>query len=210
MIPADVTRIVLLRHGEVHPEDARGLYGQMDVRLSERGIRQSDAAGAWLANQRFARVYTSDLRRAHYLGSSIARHQGLAPTVTPALRERNFGAWQALTWQEIQDRFPDEHRRYEANRFTMRVPGGAENFQDVRHRVIGFLHSILDRHRGQQIAITAHSGPNRLILAEALRLPLESLFTFEQDYCCRNVIDFPASGTPRVRLLNGTEHLGGI
>jgi len=207
MIPANVTRLILLRHGEVHPDDARGLYGQADIRLSDRGMAQSNAAGAWLAGTRIHHVYTSDLKRAHFLGCAIARHQGISPTVTPALRERFFGEWQCMGWEEIAARYPDEHARYTSNRFTMRVPGGAESMQDVQNRVLGFLRSILPRHRGQQIAITAHSGPNRMILLEALRLPHESIFAFDQDYCCRNVIDYPADGPPRVRLLNGTEHL---
>jgi alpha-ribazole phosphatase len=210
MIPSDVTRLILLRHGEVHPDDARGLYGQMDVRLSDHGKRQSEVAGQWLARERIHHVYTSDLQRAHFLGAAIARHQGNSPTVSPSLRERHFGSWQSLKWAEIADQYPDEHRRYEANRVTMRAPGGAENFPDVQRRVVAFLRSVVERHRGHQIVITAHSGPNRLIIADAMGLPLESLFTFEQAYCCRNIIDYPVTGSPRVQLLNGTDHLAAV
>lgn len=204
------TRLVLLRHGEVEEGARNRLYGQEDVALSPRGMEQSRAAGEALRPHGITAVYTSDLQRASVLGASVAGHHGLTITPDPRLRERRFGDWQGLSWDVIEDTRPDELRAYHADRFRYRVPGDSENFEDVRARVLQFLNEVLPRHPGETIAITAHSGSVRILLAEAMGMPLDSIFTFEQDYCCLNVIDYFESGRRRVERINDTHHLGGI
>lgn len=206
----DPTRLLLLRHGEVELGGKKHLYGQMDVPLTALGRLQSETTGEALRRWPIRAVYTSDLQRALYLGRQIARHHGISPCQDVRLRERKFGDWQGREWEEIEREHPELLRRYHENRMTMRVPGNSENFGDVQRRVRAFLREVLHRHAGQTIAITAHSGPLRLMLAEMMRLPLESLFTFEQDYCCLNVTAIHGDGRSRVELLNGTNHLAGL
>ena len=204
------TRLIVLRHGEVDLPWRGLLYGQMDVTLSPLGEAQSRATGEALASEPIAAVYTSDLSRAATLGAQIARHHGLTPIQTDALRERHFGHWQGLTWEQIGAQWPDEVAQYHSDRFTMRVPGGAENFVDVHNRVVPCLREILQHHPGKTIVITCHSGPARIIIASAMLMQLQGIFTFEQDYCCINEIDATPGGRVRVRSLNRTDHLAGV
>jgi broad specificity phosphatase PhoE len=206
MIPATTTRLILIRHGEVHAENDKRMYGQADVRLSTVGEEQSRETGRALAKEPIHAVYSSDLKRAHFVAREVARHHGLQPQITPHLRERFFGAWQQKTWDEISREYPKEFLRYQQHRFTMRVPGQGENFADLRARVMAAIYPLISRHRGQQIAIAAHSGPVRLILSEAMRFPIDALFTFDIDYCSRSVVDYTDNDV-RVRLVNGTDHL---
>lgn len=201
------TRLLVLRHGEVAPQHKNYLYGQMDVELSEVGEEQARRTGQHCRQYPVRAVYSSDLQRALTLGREIGRHHGIVPVRDERLRERHFGHWQGLPWSEIAERFPEEQERYYADRFTTRVPGGAENFLDVQSRVRPFLREVLARHPGECIAITAHSGTVRIILAECMSIPLECIFTFEQDYCCLNVIDYWPTGRMRVNVLNYTDHV---
>lgn len=203
------TRLLVLRHGEVNHEDSRNLYGQLDVRLSDRGIEQSRLTGIALAAHSISAVYTSDLQRAATLATQIARHHSIAPRIETALRERHFGDWQGKSWEHIEQNSPDILAAYNNDRFTTRVPGGAENFHDVQARVIPLVERIVAAHPAQTVAITAHSGPIRIIIAHALGLPLTGIFSFAQDYCCLNVIDFFESGRVTVQTLNATHHLDG-
>lgn len=205
------TKLIVLRHGEVHAEDRKGLYGQMDVRLSDHGKAQSIAAGAAFARDPISAVYASDLERARFLGEQIAGHHGLKVQMDTRFRERHFGDWQGLPWEVVSERFPEVVLEYEKDRFTVRAPG-AENFLDVQTRLLPAVKEIVERHRGGTVVLACHSGPARLILADALALPLQSIFNFAQDYCCLNIIEFYDSGRTTVRLVNGTSHLpaGGV
>lgn len=204
------TRLLLLRHGEVEEADRQYLYGQRDVRLSELGIQQSRAAADALRCEPIAAAYSSDLSRARFLAEEIAKPRGLRPRITPLLRERGFGHWEWKLRSELEREAPEELARYRANQFTMRAPGASENFMDVRARVLGWLKEARARHPGQTIAVAAHSGPCRIILADAFQMPLSSIFHFEQEYCCLNEIAYYPNGRARVRRLNETIHHGRI
>ncbi|MCC5878017.1 MAG: histidine phosphatase family protein [Candidatus Sumerlaeia bacterium] len=202
-----ITRLYLLRHGEVAEEWRSRLYGQMDVPLSDFGRRQSKVTGRFLSKVRFHGIYSSTLKRASYLAEQIGETQSLKPQLSEHLRERRFGDWQGKPWDEIETMDPIGLRQYMANRFAMRAPGDSENFIDVCDRVLPYMREILRRHQGQTIAVTCHSGPARIVLAAALNMPMESLFSFDQDYCCLNIIDIHEAGRVRVKHLNLTTHL---
>jgi alpha-ribazole phosphatase/probable phosphoglycerate mutase len=73
---------------------------------------------------------------------------------------------------------------------------------DVRARVLPRLNDLIRRHPEAAFIVVAHAGVNRVILSEALGLPLDYLFRLDQNYGCLNVIDyFPDMAV--VRLLNG-------
>jgi alpha-ribazole phosphatase len=201
------TRLYLLRHGEVEAAWHQTMYGQMDVPLSEFGMLQSQATGQHLSHHPLHAVYSSDLARAAYLSEEIARHHGIKPRLSNHLRERKFGDWQGVTFHEVESGNSPEYRRYLDDRFTVRAPGDSENFVDVRDRVLPFLKETIERHPGESIAITCHSGPARMILGACLMLPLDGLFSFDQDYCCLNVIDIHPSGRVRVKHVNQIHHL---
>ena len=84
---------------------------------------------------------------------------------------------------------------------NFRIPGG-ESLLDVRERVLPRLQKVVAAHPGQPLALVAHAGVNRVILCDALSLPLENLFRLDQNYGCLNIIDYFPDFTV-VRLMNG-------
>jgi broad specificity phosphatase PhoE len=63
------------------------------------------------------------------------------------------------------------------------------------------IDEITHHHRGEEIAVIAHGGTNRIILSSALGLPLENLLKMEQDFGCLNIIDY-YDGAAVVKRIN--------
>jgi alpha-ribazole phosphatase/probable phosphoglycerate mutase len=59
---------------------------------------------------------------------------------------------------------------------------------------VAALDEILTRHTGRRVAVVAHGGTNRVILAEALGLPLGHVMRLGQDYAAWSLIEFRRSG----------------
>ena len=53
--------------------------------------------------------------------------------------------------------------------------------------------SLAAGHR--RVLVVGHKGVNRVILAQILGLPLEDIFSIEQDYCAVTVLEIPACST---------------
>jgi broad specificity phosphatase PhoE len=118
------------------------------------------------------------------------------------LRERHFGHWEGLTFNEIQELHRKEFHEWLGDPTGFK-PSGGESAGEVQQRVMPLFHEVVQRHPGQQIAVVAHGGVNRIILCTLLRIPLEDLFTIEQDYAALNILDFSAD-IPSIRSINHT------
>jgi|UniRef100_A0A7C5AM71 alpha-ribazole phosphatase len=195
------TRLYLVRHGQVADGHTHRYHGHNDIGLSPQGRRQLEKLAAELAAVPLAAVYASDLTRSREGAHILCRGRGIAPETVPEFREIHFGVWEGLTFSEIAQRYPRELQARFRDLATYRIPGG-ESLMDVRNRVLPKLNEILARHEGQRVALVAHAGVNRVILSEALGLPLAHLFRLEQGYGCLNIIDYLPDFTV-VRLLNG-------
>ncbi len=196
------TRIYLMRHGQVEGHEHRRYNGQNDVALTGLGRRQSETLAERLRDVSLAAVYASDLSRCRYAAELIARDHGLEPACFAELRELHIGKWQGLTWEEIQRRWPDEWQARLDDLVHYQVDGG-ESLRQMAERVRPVIARLVARHRGEEIALVAHGGVNRVILLDAIGAPLERMFHIEQSYGCLNVIDYWADGYATVQLLNG-------
>jgi len=195
------TRLHLIRHGQVTGFDQPRYNGQADVALTDTGIRQYDRIRERLANTKISACYTSDLTRCTTGAGIICRELGIEPVRRRELRELNIGIWEGLTWQEIQATWPDGWQSRLADLVNYRVPGG-ENLLDVEARVMPVIKDIVARHEGEEVLVVAHGGVNRIILLNAIGAPLAGMFNIEQNFGCRNIIDYYADGRATVKLLN--------
>lgn len=196
------TRIFLVRHGETRDGDPRRYKGRIDVPLSARGIEQMRRLSERIRSEGPLRaVYCSDLSRALKSAGIIAEPHGLAPVVEPALRERSFGLWEGMSFDEIRDLYPAEFDAW-ARDPLKHSPVQGESTAEVRRRCLKAYRQITRRHAGETIAVVAHGSVNRVILCHTLGVPLGNMFRIEQDFGALNIIEHRASH-PRVRLLNG-------
>lgn len=195
------TRVYLLRHGEVATFERKSFNGQTDVALTPRGVLQLEAVAERLSSLPIRAVYTSDLQRSVRGGEAIAKACSAPLYRLPALREKNFGRWEGCTAQEVADRDPEGWREWSVNPFDCR-PEGGETYREVLKRSGSALREILGKHPGEEIAVVAHGGVNRLLLAEALGQSDSALFRIEQKYAALNIIDYFRDHIS-VKLVNG-------
>lgn len=196
------TLIYLLRHTEPEEGSHGFYYGQIDVALSPRGLKQIEAVAQRLSGIPFNAVYSSDLQRAGLLADAIADPLELPVRRLEVFRERSLGMLQGLSDEQMRERHPDLYEKWFADRAYFRVDGG-ENFEDLQNRVVPAVQTLVESFQGQRVALATHAGPIRVLLAEILGMPLDRSLNFKLDYGGVTVLEFPVQGSPRVKLVNG-------
>lgn len=205
-----ITRLYLLRHGETVGAEIRRYKGTIDVPLSETGrMQMKNTAHCLFTHLRtksasvgsISALYTSDLSRARDSAEIIASQCALSPVVHPALRERHFGVWEGMSFEDIREKYPAEFDAWAGNPLKF-SPLDGETTAEVKTRVITAVDDIMSKHRNENIIIVAHGGVNRVVLCHYLGMSLEHIFRIEQDYAAMNIIEFQHS-RPFVKMING-------
>jgi alpha-ribazole phosphatase len=203
-----MTRLILARHGETPWNAWRRLQGLSDTPLSGAGRLQALALARRLAGEGVDEVYASDLRRAWETATTIAAPHHLPVRPDPRLREIAFGAWEGLTYNEIQQQDPQTLAAWQADPMDVAPPGG-ETLTDVVARVGAALEQIVTTHRGQIVLLVAHGGSLQVLLCLALGLAPPA--------CCRfplalgSLSELHLDGEAAIlRRLNDTHHLAKV
>ncbi len=197
-----VTTLYLIRHGETEGSETKRYKGTLDVPLSEKGIKQVEHLSRYILRVvNLTAVYCSDLSRALKSAEIIAKPHSLSPIVVSSLRERNFGHWEGMSFDEIKVKYPQEFADWAENPMAF-SPVNGETTLEVRDRVIDGFETIICANAGKNIAIVAHGGVNRVILCHILGIPMENIFRLEQDFAALNIIEF-WDKYPVVKLMNG-------
>jgi len=198
----NATRIYLIRHGQVVNHHEYRYNGHFDVDITPVGVEQMTRVSDFLSRQPIKAVYSSDLQRAVKGARIIGKRLGLNPVMVHDFRELNLGRWEGLTREEAIAKYPEESDFSFKDVATSKVKEG-ESLVELKARVIPALGRLIERHRHESVCIVAHGGVNRVVLSEAMDLPLDKFFRLEQDFGCLNIIDYFEDGMKVVKLVNG-------
>lgn len=172
------TRICLVRHGETEWNAERRIQGQIDIDLNQTGRRQAVAAGRWLKRAGIVALYSSDLKRAWTTAQAIAAELGLSPTSVPEMRERRYGVFEGLTYDEAKANHPAGYAAFEGRNADYNFENG-ESLKAMFARVTGKLMEIAAAHPGQNVAVVLHGGVldviNRFVRGNPLEMPRDFL-----------------------------------
>jgi probable phosphoglycerate mutase len=167
------TRIVLIRHGETLWNRATRIQGHTDIPLSPLGLAQAQRLAEALVDEPLVAVYSSDLARARQTAESVAHAHQLDVRLDSGLRERAFGRFEGLSWDEIHQGYPEDAARWRRREPDFAV-GGGESLTVFSARCIDAARRICAVHRGDSIALVAHGGVLDCLYRAATRVSLEA------------------------------------
>lgn len=154
----ETTHILAIRHGETDWNVATRIQGQIDIALNPQGLWQAQQVAKALADEQIQAVYASDLSRAFVTAQHIASQHALEVSRILPLRERHYGAFEGLTWDEIQQAHPSDAKRWHDRDPLWTPANGGESLLMLHSRVLHMVNDIAARHLGQQIALVTHGG----------------------------------------------------
>ncbi|MFA4858617.1 MAG: histidine phosphatase family protein [Candidatus Margulisiibacteriota bacterium] len=199
-------KLFLLRHGETHSNVAQIYQGHGDSPLTENGLLMTEELAAYLKDECFAGIYCSDLCRGQETAKIVSQYHAVCPTVMPDLRERNYGIWEDMAFDEIEKQFPKQYQIWLNDPVHAIIPA-AEPLPDLQRRAILAIKHILEQHPApaDNVCVVGHGGINRTILFHFMGLDLNNFWKIRQSNCCINIIEFGVR--PVVALINNTCHI---
>lgn len=179
----------LIRHGE--PEGGPMYRGSKDDPLSKTGWQQMRDAisdgDTWDA------IVTSPMQRCIPFARELADRYQIPMHSDERLREISFGAWEGRTAEDVMASDGEKLRRFWANPVASTPPGG-EPVTEFNHRVVESWQHWKHKLAGQKVLIVCHGGVIRMIVANAMNIPLKHAFAcLVTPYACRSRIQVDTS-----------------
>ena len=155
-----MTILYLARHGETVDNVNQIMQGQVQGRLTERGILQACQLRDHLASVPFDAVVSSDLKRAVDTALIVAEPRGLEVVMTPLLRERDWGSF---TGRFIPDL---KHETW---------PDDVESLPALQARAQQFLEYVKCEYADKQVLAVGHGIINKAIQAVLYRKQMSEI-----------------------------------
>lgn len=195
-----MVNILLVRHGENDWVKEHRLAGWLpDIHLNENGRRQAQEAGARLAPQPVAAIYSSPVTRCVETAEYIAAHFRLPIIINEELGEVRYGKWEGKKiknlarkplWQVVQF-FPSR----------MRFPGG-EALREVQFRAIQALEKLSAQHQSETVVVVSHADVIKLVLANYLGVHIDLFQRIAVSPASVSVLHLSERGFVRVLRVN--------
>lgn len=205
------TTLLLARHGatDFSMEKRFSGIGGIDKPLNSLGNAQAQALAAEIAARGGADVIvTSPLLRTRQTAAYISEAIGVPVELDEGFAECAFGEWDAFTFSEVRERWPEQLNAWLAS--TDVAPPGGESFAEVNRRVQAARLGVLDRHAGKRVIIVAHVTPIKVMVAQALDADLTLLFKMELSPCSLTTLTWFPDGNASMFGFSEAAHLRGI
>lgn len=172
--------VLFIRHAET---DMAGTFcGHSNPPINSRGRQQIQKLMSALDGREIECIFTSDLVRAASTAGTLADALGISCIKRPNLREINFGSWEGLTWQQIQNQNEAYARRWTETYPNLPAPDG-ESFADFQTRVISEVTGIFNSTDHRQAAVVTHGGVMRVVLQAMCGLAENEAWELTKHYC---------------------------
>lgn len=165
-------KIYLVRHGETVFNTMGVLQGWNNSDLTEKGIEAAKDLGEKLADVKFDKVFSSDLKRAADTARLIAKRE---PETTELLREIDMGDWSGQHIDKVIENDYETYYNFCVNAHLYNKEG-AESYTVFLDRLKEFIDTYLMGKNYKNVLITTHGVTCVGILAIAEGLPLEKLW----------------------------------
>ena len=187
------TRVIYVRHGKTDfPKDRIYCDDREDPPLNEEGQEQARAAARLLSSQSVDVIYTSPSSRTCMTAFEISQAVKAPIKENEALRERRFGIWEGLYFQEISQKYSDAYQSWREDPVHY-TPEGGETIDDLSERTAAAIEEMIRNHRRKTILVVSHVGPIRVCLTSALKIPVQWYRQLRIDYGSLTAVDYGAS-----------------
>lgn len=189
---ASVTRVHLVRHGQVD-NPRRIVYGrQPGWHLSAKGRRQAEAVARALAGRAVAALFSSPLERARETADILARTLALPVQVRDDLTESALAAhWEGLSWLHVWTQRHREWDTYRKRPLEMEAP---EPLPELAARMAAAVRALAAAFPGRQVVAVSHGDPIKAAVVALTGGDLARLHEEKLPTGGRIALDVPAAG----------------
>ena len=204
----EMTRVYLVRHGTTEWNKEEIFRGRVDCKLNDTGLAEACALEGYFRDVVMDSIYSSPLSRAVETAQAVAVPKGLTVIPDPAFIDMDYGEWQGLPLEKVEERYADLYRLWRERPQDVTFPGG-ENLSLVRARAWEGLGRVIRENPGKTVLVVSHRVVTKVMICAALGLDDSHFWQIKQDTAAVNCFEYTGK-TFISSLINDTCHMKSI
>jgi broad specificity phosphatase PhoE len=175
-------RITLVRHAEVIKEYQGRYNGHIDIPLSLNGIKHAKELALKLKDEKFDKIYCSDLLRAKQTLEQFS--YSVEPIFSSSLREKSWGIHEGKSFDEIE-KMGIEYKNFEQWISTL----DGESVKEYSQKLESYFRGVIFKQKEKNILVVTHSGVIKTLISILEGISLEDAFAIDLPYSSYKVIE---------------------
>ena len=200
--------LIIIRHGETGWNRDRVFRGRRDIKLSQDGIAQAEAAAAALKDKVFDAIYSSPLKRSFVTARRIAKPHEIAVRAVDGFSDISYGSWEGLPEATVAEQYPKLFEKWKEMPGKVKPPHG-ENMKRAWKRVNSSLREVIWTHGTGTVVIVSHRMPIKMMTAYLLGKKRSEIGEVRHDPCAISVFRVMHRDYEPVKL-NDSSHLSAL
>lgn len=170
-----MTHLIITRHGYSEYNKTRMYTGQVDVALTDLGLRQAARTAGYVAETyKIDTIYSSDLKRAMSTAIPLSEKLGIPVIKEPLIKEIYGGLWENKLMPEIDKLYHDDYQVYKTTIGLARCTGG-ESLAELQARALEGMKKIAEENDGKTVFVATHGGVLLTLISAWMGLPLSKM-----------------------------------
>ena len=176
--------LYIIRHGKTPWNEMHKLQGQVDIPLSEFGIKLAEEAAVRYRDVHFDICYCSPLKRAEETARILLDGRDVPVFYDDRLKEMNFGICEGITGYFDDNGSPVSDFFNRPEKYD-NPPEGAESMDDLFERTGKFLEEKVypQLEKGKDVLIVGHGAMNSAIISQIKKLPRSKFWSEGIENC---------------------------
>lgn len=175
----------LLRHGAL--QGGVKYRGRTDDPLTDAGRCAMDTVWHAIAHEVDV-IISSPLSRCATPATAWAQHSNTPYLTDNRLLELDYGSWEGMRTEEIQQQYPSLLEQWRRDPSGMRPPGG-ESIESLQQRIQACWQELCATYADQRLLVVAHSGSLRMLIAHVMQAPIATTRHLSMPYACWSRIE---------------------
>lgn len=171
-------KITFIRHGAtINTEEDRFFDDESYPAINANGKREMQKISQWVNNKglKIDKIYASSALRTIQSADILSAVCEYDFEILKTLNNRKSGVWSGLSFEEIEQKFPDLIDEYykDPEHFC---PQGAESVIEFNKRIASAIDNIIAKNLHKRLIIITHGEVIQAAIANALNIPPSSQF----------------------------------
>lgn len=169
-------KITFIAHGAtINSEEKRLSDNEKYPPLSDAGQAEIDKICEWLKKKAIKndKIYASSALRTTQSAQIISKVFKTDVEIVDGLHSRKRGIWSGLTFDQIEEKYPQMLEKMHANPCSF-CPEGGETVCEFNERISAILKKIVENNLGNRIIIVTHPDVIQSAISGAITLAPEN------------------------------------